>query len=402
MEIPNLVRERLGGESIEATVNLGDEDVICVTPTRTLLYRGDGLLSDESVEEYSHDVERLDLSQGRRNTKFVLEYVDGTEEFKVPNGRADTLLTILLQAVLRVGGVAEEDESVAGVFQFSELTLVVTESRLVKHVGASVWDEDFEVFDYEDVTALDFEEGSVATQLVLTVGGRPQRIKAPNDEAPQVEQTLTQTLCSFYDVNSLEELAATLGGPEDETDASTDASEDRGTSQDIELDDGISPLVGGDDADGTDDAATTDDATGRTDRTASPESADAHPGNPDLGSETTASTDTPGDTQMPDGTQTDRTPEAGAESVASDSAEKSVSAESSTPADTAATAESASATESVDVSGLEAQLEELTEAVKRQNKLLRRHNKRLDDHEGTITSHDEKIDQLIEELRRGR
>ena len=43
MEIPNLVRQSLGGEEIEAGVNLGDEDLICLTPTRTLLYRAEGL-----------------------------------------------------------------------------------------------------------------------------------------------------------------------------------------------------------------------------------------------------------------------------------------------------------------------------------------------------------------------
>jgi hypothetical protein len=382
MEIPNLVRERLGGESIEATVSLGDEDVICVTPTRTFLYRGEGLLSDESVEVYDHDVDRIALSEGRRNTKFVLEYVDGTEEFKVPSGRADTLLKILLQGVLRVAGVAAVDESVAGVYQFSELTLVVTEARLVKHVGASVWDEDFEVFDYADVTALDFEEGSVATQIVLTVGGRPQRIKAPNDEAPQVEQTLTQTLCAYYDVSSLEELSGELGG--DEADAGAgESTADVGTSRDIELDDGISPLVG--------DESDTGNDTGTGDLTAS--SSESSP------SGATASSDmaSPSSTAESGGlTEGDATPATDAGSTAGDTTAESTTTPSQ--AESGATAGDSEA----DVAALEEQLAKLTTAVKRQNTLLRKHNQRIDEHEETIERHDEKIDQLIEELRRGR
>jgi hypothetical protein len=388
MEIPNLVRERLGGESIEATVNLGDEDMIAVTPTRTILYRGEGLLSDESVSVYSHDVERLNLSEGRRNTKFSLTYVDGTQEFKVPGGRAETLLQILMQGILRSAGVADDDESVAGVFQFSELTLVVTENRLVKHVGAPVWDDDFEVFDYADVTALDFEEGSVATQIILTVGGRPQRIKAPSEDAPQVEQTLTQTLCSYYDVNSLEELAARLAADEEEADPAETATEPPST--ELELDDGISPLVGGD----------SDEAEDPADSATDPEesAATAGPDSPTLDQSTTA---------------TDSTAEAEQSATGSSPTESRQQSEASTGQSPDQTAQSTaetrqSATQSAavpdvdgervdpeDIDAIKEQLSTLTEAVKRQNELLRQHNERLEEN-------DEKVDQLIEELRRGR
>ena len=386
MEIPNLVRERLGGESIEATVNLGDEDVIAVTPTRTILYRGEGLLSDESVEVYAHDVERLDLSTGRRNTKFSLTYVDGTKEFKVPGDRADTLLQILMQGILRSAGVAADDESVAGVFQFSELTLVVTERRLVKHIGTPVWDSDFEVFDFDDVTALDFEEGSVATQLVLTVNGRPQRIKAPSDQAPQVEQTLTQTLCSYYDVGSLEELRATLdtGEGTDDTGADTDSS-----SSELELDDGISPLVErGDDGDGGEHGE--------------PAAAGAEPTAPNQSA----------DTGVDDGGRSSAAEQPSAQSRSDRSSagqtrtQSSAADEGHSGADAVATGDERnrqaatgstddSGVDQVDVDAIKSQLSTLTEAVKRQNELLREHNERLE-------ANDEKVEQLIDELRRGR
>jgi hypothetical protein len=388
MEIPNLVRERLGGESIEATVNLGDEDVIAVTPTRTILYRGDGLLSDESVEVYDHDIERLNLSKGRRNTKFSLTYVDGTKEFKVPGDRADTLLQILMQAILRTSGVAGDDESVAGVFQFSELTLVVTESRLVKHIGAPVWDSDFEVFDFDDVTALEFEEGSVATQIVLTVNGRPQRIKAPSDQAPQVKQTLTQTLCSYFDVGSLDELAAKLETTEETDDTSTDADP---SSKELELDDGISPLVGrsGDDADsGTapDDPATASAEQTTVDHSTDAGADDARRSRPAEPPSTQSATNQP----SPDRTR-DRS--SGAD-------ERSDSVDTVSPTDERGRRSETQPTDDggvdqADVDAIKDQLSTLTEAVKRQNKLLREHNERLE-------ANDEKVEQLIDELRRGR
>ena len=383
MEIPNLVRERLGGESIEATVTLGDEDVIAVTPTRTILYRGEGLLSDESVEVYAHDVERLTLSKGRRNTKFSLTYVDGTKAFKVPGDRTDTLLEILVQGLLRSAGVAGEDESVAGVFRFSELTLVVTEARLVKHVGTPVWDSDFDVFDFADVTGLDFEEGSVATQIVLTVDGRPQRIKAPSDQAPQVEQTLTQTLCAYYDVGSLAELTRTL-----ETDAEADDDGADSLSGELELDDGISPLVGrSDDSDTAVDGPTA--AAGGDSPALDPSGeAGADRGQAsDVPSAPSHSNERPSDKRSRPAGADDRGQRTDAGATARDRPSAST-AEPVSPADDGGV-------DQADLDAITDQLSTLTEAVKRQNALLRRHSERLD-------ATDEKVEQLIDELRRGR
>lgn len=329
MDIPNLVRQRLGEEGVEATVSLGDEDLVCLTPTRTLVYRSEGLLSDESIEVYSHDVQRLRMSEGRRKTKFVMEYVDGTESFSVPSGRADTVLSLLVSGILAVAEITEPEESVAGVFRFSELTLVVTETRLVKHVGASVFDEDYEEYSYEDVTGLAFEEGRVATQIVLTVGDRPQRIKAPSDDAKHIRQTLEQALLAFYEVDSLSELNDQL---EENGGEGEDAVDER---QSLSLGDSdISPLVA-------------------EDPPAESASADPDP--------------SPANTGASNGVDTIST--------------GTTAAESANP----------TGTESVDPAEFEAmndQLSQLTEAVSRQNDLLR--------------AQQETIEQLIEELRRGR
>lgn len=365
MEIPHLVREHLGDEAIEASVSLGDEDVVCVTPSRALVYRGEGLLSDESVSTYSLDLERFDISEGRRKTKFLFEYVDGTDTFTVPASRADSLLTLLLQTILRIDGVIDAEESLTGVYQFSELTLVVAESRLVKHIGSTVWDPDFEVYDYDDVTGLDFEEGSVATQLVITVRGRPQRIKAPNDQAPQVKQTLVQTLSTYYDVSSLEELQQTLA-PEEEEESDPDDGETGSApsaSGDFGLEGGISPLVG-------------DDAS------ASQEAGDAA----DPETEATGSSRA-GDSQ--------RTP--------STAGDREATREPETPATGGPTPESTeSATAGRDQSIDPADIEAIQEQLAALTKVVRRQNELLEQHDASIETHDERIEQLIDELRRGR
>lgn len=362
MEIPHLVREHLGDETIEATVSLGDEDVVCVTPTRVLVYRGEGLLSDESVDSYSLNLERLDISEGRRKTKFIMEYIDGEETFTVPGSRADSILKLMLQGAFRVSGVIDDDESVAGVYPFSELTLVVSDGRLVKHIGESVWDEDYEVYDYDDVTDLDFEEGSVATQIVITVDGRPQRIKAPNDEAPQVRQTLVQTLCTHYDVGSLEELQNVM-----KSDTSASA-ESQSSADGFGLDDGISPLV--------DDGESSGEST-----------ADGDP----LGASQSQSTETTSSSATTSAESTSSKSTTGTET-------RQTKAKSETPTQTTEAETVPSQNAAIDpeeIEEIQDQLSRLTAVVKRQNKLLEHYDERIEDH-------DERIEQLIEELRRGR
>ncbi|MFB6170436.1 MAG: hypothetical protein ABEJ06_04730 [Haloarculaceae archaeon] len=221
MELPDLVTQTLGEESPVATVGLGGDDAVIVTPGRTLVYRSEGILSDESIEEYPHDVERVDLSEGRRKTTFALEYLDDTREFTVPSGATERVLKPLLAGVLRNRGVLDDGESVADVYRFSELTLVVAESRLLKHIGGAVWDDEFEEYRYDDVTGFAIEEGNVATQLVIEVDGRPNRIKMPNESASKVRRTVEQALFSYRDVSSAAELAAEASDEDDDAAADT-------------------------------------------------------------------------------------------------------------------------------------------------------------------------------------
>ena len=215
MDLPELVRDRLDGESVVATVDIGGEDRVVVTPTRTLVYRGDGLLSDESVEAFPLDADRLDLRSGRRKTTFVLGYVDGKRDFTVPSNRASDVLSPVLGGVLRAADVVAAEESVRGAYRFSELTLVVTDRRLVRHVGGSVWDEEFEVAPFADLTGLGFEQGSVGTEISVEVDGYPQRFKVPNEHAGGVRKTIQNAVFAFHGVDSLAELEAAVAEDEE-------------------------------------------------------------------------------------------------------------------------------------------------------------------------------------------
>jgi len=233
MSLPELLAGTVGDEDVVAEVPLGGGDRLAVTPTRTLVYRGDGLLSDESVDEYGHDVERIEVSTGRRKAKITLGYgLDGDETLSVPAKRVDDVLHPILAGVLSESGVTGTGETVVRTFRFSELTLIVTSERLVKHVGSAVWDPEFEEFHYADLTGLDFEEGTVATAVVLAHGGRSERFKAPNESARAVRETLADAVCSFHGVDSLEEFRVAAEGEESPADADAGGTTDFGEGPD--------------------------------------------------------------------------------------------------------------------------------------------------------------------------
>jgi hypothetical protein len=226
MTLPETVTDHLDGEEPVAEVDLGGEDRLLVTPTRTLVYRAEGLLSDETVEAYPHDAERITLTTSRRKAKLTLDYgLDGEETLSVPKAKIDEVLHPLLAGVLDANGITDPGETVKRTFRFSELTLIVADERVVKHIGQALWDEEFEEYPFENVTDLAFEPGNVATSVVLTHDGRQERFKAPNDDARAVEAAITDALLSYHDVRDLDELRAETAD-EEVDDADSEAGED--------------------------------------------------------------------------------------------------------------------------------------------------------------------------------
>jgi hypothetical protein len=422
MDIPDLVQRALGDEEIRTGVSLGDEDVVCLTPTRVLVYNGEGLISDEGVEEFPLDTERLSIKRSRRKTKFTLQYIEGPQSFTVPANRGEDVLERLLEGVLRVDGVLDDDESVAGVYLFSELTLVVTDRRVVKHIGGAVWDEDFETYDFVDVTGLDFEQTSVATSIVVGIDGHPQRVKVPSDTAPLVRRALQEALFEFHDVSSLDELNRVLG-EDDELDVDETSAAD-----DLTFGSGIDPLVtdrddgpakGVEDPFATgpaDEDAEADAAPGDTvDAVGTPGSTGADAIDHGGGSDDAAVAEPSGPSDDPlagedwQADEPDPTPEVdstggsgagdasadGPESGASDTADGAESADADTaddePASTAAMAagadtgsspagvpaDPADVATSEDIAAVADRLEELTDAVDRQNELLKRQHRAM-------------------------
>lgn len=217
MDQPEIVATRLGGETVDTTVELGGGDAVYCTPARTLIYRADGLLSDESVQEFDHDIQRLELLEGRRKTTVRLTDVTGDSEFSIPADRTEPVLAGVLTGVLRTAGDIDPDEDVQAIYRFSELTLVLTDARLLKHVGSAVWGSDREAFPFADATGFAVEEGTHATQVILEIDGRPERIKLPADRAGSVQREIEDALFDYHDVDSRTAFEAEVRTPGSET-----------------------------------------------------------------------------------------------------------------------------------------------------------------------------------------
>lgn len=249
MDVPELVADRLGDDRVTDSVDLGSGDALYATPSRTIIYRDDGLLRDESVEVIPHDVDRIDVSTGRKKTTITLEDREGTYEVTVPSHTGAESVAAVLRGVLRASG-AIDDETVLGAFRFSELTVVVTDAHLLTHVGSAAWAEDYESYSFEEVTGLAFEEGSHAVVLVLEVDGRPTRLKLPPEDAHEVRETVESALFEWYDVESLEALNDHLRADDDDdfgpfafgSDDDDDTTEDPATDDDD--DDTAEPWAG--------------------------------------------------------------------------------------------------------------------------------------------------------------
>jgi hypothetical protein len=207
MTLPDAVRAALDDEPVLDRIELDGERELFVTSTRLLRHRSEGLLSDESVEEFPYDVERISVSEGRRTTAIALEYAGDERTLSVPAGRLEAVLDPLLAGVLSADGVIDADERIVEAFRFDELTAVVTDRRLIEHIGAAVWDGEYEDTSFEGVTGLEIERGRVATGVVLTADGRRERVKVRNERARPFEERLRGAIRAYHGVESVDELA---------------------------------------------------------------------------------------------------------------------------------------------------------------------------------------------------
>lgn len=212
MDYPDAVATELGDEEVVATVTLADEEMLVVTPTRSLRYQADGLLRGESVEEFPHEASRLTVDEGRRATKVRFEYPrQDARAMSVPPDALANVIQYVVAGMLNARGITETGEAVHRVFRFNELTLVLTDRQLVTHVGTAVWGEEHDQFAFDELTGLEFEEGALAAQIVLYVDGHSERIKVPPDRFEELKEDLIDVLTAYFELEDPAALDEVLG-----------------------------------------------------------------------------------------------------------------------------------------------------------------------------------------------
>lgn len=248
MSVPGRVQAVLGDEEEVARVPLGDDETLFTTPTRTLVHREGTFLRDESVDEFSNRIDRLSVNEGRRKTQITFGYDTADDRtLTIANRSLESALPSILTGVLVATNALEPGERVVQSYRFKELTVVISNRRLFKHVGAAVWDAEYEAFEYDRVTGVRAEEGSVATQIVLEFHDGTERLKVPQNASRSLREHLERAVCAFHGVDSIAALRAM---------AADAADEDSPDPEEATLADDIEPL-----STGTDDAAEEDEFT---------------------------------------------------------------------------------------------------------------------------------------------
>ncbi|MFP4590618.1 MAG: hypothetical protein ACLFMX_05625 [Halobacteriales archaeon] len=208
MSLPGPLEAVLGDEAPLHRVDLGDEDLLVTTPTRALRYRDASFLRDADVDVHPTAVDRLEVDAGRRRSHIrLVGGPRGTTEFAVPAASTDAAIDAVLASVLVAAGVVEPPERVEHTVRFDELTVALTDRRLLKHVGDAVWAGDFESIAFDDVRGVRLEEGRVAGHVVLVLADAAERIKVPMRALESVRDALAETLGAHHGVDSLEAMA---------------------------------------------------------------------------------------------------------------------------------------------------------------------------------------------------
>jgi hypothetical protein len=354
-DAPPAVRAALDDEAVVATVDLRGENALYVTPSRTLHYQPEGLLSEESVAEYAHDAEGVAVSEGRRKATLTFDYGTGGERaLTVPLEQVDEALHPVLAGVLSAAGITVPGETITRTYRFSELTLVVTSHRVVKHVGAAAWAADYESVPYEAVTRLDVEEGDVAAQVILETDRRVERIKVPAESIRDVRERVQAALLAYHGADTYEEFRR-IARSKSETgtqNAGSEADADRDGGAEADREDPRSAFESAD-LDPIDPEGDADDAVA------------ADPGPPNVGDGRSATPEDAGDRRSAPDTRTDADADADAADRDDSTAGESPPAGATDPG----SSESVSG-RAADPAELAARLEELEAVVDRQADLL--------------------------------
>lgn len=204
MSLPGGVSVLVDEDDIVDRVALDDHRTLFVTPSKVITFRERSLLTEESVEVYPTEVEQLLLDEGKRQATVTFEYADGSSrELQLPTDTMAAGLKALLASVIRAMDIVQGDEVIIDLHRFKELTLVVTDSRLLKHVGWALWATAYDAIDYATITSIETEEGQVSTGVNIGTTDGNEWLKVPQSVADRFVSRFERAVCEFHGVTDL-------------------------------------------------------------------------------------------------------------------------------------------------------------------------------------------------------
>ncbi len=204
MSLPGGVSVLVDEDELIDRVVLDDHRSLFVTPSKAITHRERSLLTEESVESYPTDVDRLSLEEGKRQVTVTFEYHDGsTRELQLPMRTMAAALKALLASVIRATDVIVEGEAIVELYRFNELTVIVTDKRLLKHVGQALWADSYDAIDFDIIRNIMTETGQVSTGVNIETTDGGERLKIPHETADRFVSRLEEAVLSYHDVVDL-------------------------------------------------------------------------------------------------------------------------------------------------------------------------------------------------------
>lgn len=204
MSLPGGVNMLVDEDELINQVELDDHRTLFITPSRIIAYRESSLLTEESVDTYDTAIERLGLEEGKKHVTVTFEYNNqAQQELQLPQQTMRKALKALLASVVRATNVVESDESIKDLYRFNELTIVVTDRRLIQHLGTALWAQPHTSIEYEAIRGINTEVGTVSTGVIIETTESTERLKVPQDTADQFVSMIEQSVCEYHDVSSL-------------------------------------------------------------------------------------------------------------------------------------------------------------------------------------------------------
>lgn len=188
MDIPGLLSDSIREEEkIVSRVLVASGTNMITTNERVFIHREEGIINNEIFEEYSLDVEQISVFSDKRKARVVLSYgLEGTREFSVYAKYYERVVDPLVRGVIKATGVVEPGELIRHVHRYGQLTIVLTDKQVLKHIGIALWSRDYESYRHEDIARIDIETGGASAEILIEYKGRIHRIKTDKERARRI------------------------------------------------------------------------------------------------------------------------------------------------------------------------------------------------------------------------